>query len=427
MPAGRVTPDRLALAHAYAGMRRSLTGVRTIAVTGTKGKTSTTEFIGQFMAASGLRTAVSTTESARIGATSTPPCEHLEDFVAFVARCRRSGIECLVVELCSSALTWNVHRGLDLDAAVLTNIGTDHISNHGNVRNYVAVKRRLFRDLRAGPASARPVAILNADEAYAGDFRSGLAPGVRLATYGLNGRNGTAPGPLRLRAGDIAHGADGTSFTIHGLAGGPHACRTRLHGDFNVSNVLAAVTCAVALGGDERGIVQGAEALVPPPGRFTIIAGVSDDRPAVVVDYAHTPESVDCALAAARDLSPRGRIHAVFGCGGDCYKAKRPLMGAVAAREADSITLTSDNPRTEDPQAITRAILRGIPASRRRAVRVELDRARAIDLAVAEARGGDVVILLGKGAEQTQEVTGKTHRFSDAQAARRALRRRGRP
>jgi UDP-N-acetylmuramoyl-L-alanyl-D-glutamate--2,6-diaminopimelate ligase len=405
-------------------MRRNLADVRTIAVTGTKGKTSTTEFIGQLMAASGLRTAVSTTESARIGTTPMEPCEHLGEFVPFVARCRRAGIECLVVELCSSVLTWNAHQGLDLDAAVLTNIGTDHISNHGNVRNYVAVKQRLFRDLRAGPASPAPVAILNADDAYAAAFRQGLAPGVRLGTYGLRPRNGVRHATLPLWAGEVRHDADGTSFTIHGLAGGPRRCRTRLHGDFNVANVLAAITCAVALGGDAERVVAAASALTPPPGRFAIIAGVSDDHPAVVVDYAHTPESVACALAAARDLAPRGRIHAVFGCGGDCYKAKRPLMGAMAARGADSIVLTSDNPRTEDPRDITRAILRGIPASRRRAVRVELDRARAIDLAVAEARGGDVVVLLGKGAEQTQEVNGKTRRFSDSVAARRALERR---
>ena len=425
MPAGRVTPDPLALARAWARMRRHLAGVRTIAVTGTKGKTSTTEFIGQLMQAGGLRTAVSTTQSARIGVRQMAACEHLADFAAFVARCHRASIECLVVELCSSALTWNVHHALDLDAAVLTNIGTDHISNHGNVRNYVAVKKRLFRDLRPGPASPAPVAILNADDAYAGDFRASLARGVGLATYGLD-----APGEaraLRLEAGDIEHDAEGTCFTIHGLAGGPVPCRTRLHGDFNVANVLAAITCAIALGGDASRVVAEAGALVPPPGRFAIITGVSDDHPAVVVDYAHTPESVGGALAAARDLVPNGRVHAVFGCGGDCYKAKRPLMGAMADRGADSIILTSDNPRTEDPRAIARAILQGIPASRRRAVRVELDRARAIDLAVAEARAGDVVIVLGKGAEQTQEVGGKTYRFCDAETARRAIARRGRP
>jgi UDP-N-acetylmuramoyl-L-alanyl-D-glutamate--2,6-diaminopimelate ligase len=406
-------------------MRRRLAGVLTIGVTGTKGKTSTTEFIGQLMAGRGLRTAVSTTESARIGARRSRACEYFEDFDAFVGRCHRAGIECLVVEMCSSALRWNVHHGLDLDAAVLTNIGTDHISDHGNVRNYVAVKRRMFRDLRVGPASPAPLAVLNADEAHVADFRAALAPGVRLATYGLGDGQVGAP---RLRAGDITHEAGGTAFVVHGLPGGPLPCRTRLHGDFNVANVLAAIACVVGLGGRPRQVVAGAAALVPPPGRFTVVAGVSRHRPAVVVDYAHTPESLDSALAAARALSPRGRLHAVFGCGGDCYKGKRPLMGAIAARAADAVTVTTDNARREDPRAIARAIVRGVPAARRRRVRVELDRGRAIREAVAAAGPGDVVALLGKGAERTQDIGGRTYPFSDVATARRALarRRRGR-
>ncbi len=419
MPSGRVTPDPLVLARALEAMRHDLTGVLTIGVTGTKGKTSTTEFIGQLMAARGLRTAVSSSESARIGTRSVAVCEHFADFAAFVRRCRRAGIECLVVELCSFALRWNVHRGLDLDASVLTNIGTDHISDHGNVRNYVAVKRRMFRDLRARPASPAPVAIVNADDARAGDFQRGLGPGVRATPYSLRARTGT--GPSRVWATGVRHADRGTSFTVHGLAGRSLPCRTRLHGDFNVANVLAALACAVALGGDPRRTVAAAGALVPPPGRFTIVGMGPAGRPAVVVDYAHTPESVGAALAAARDLRPRGRVHAVFGCGGDCYKGKRPLMGAAAARRADSIIVTSDNPRTEDPRSIARAILRGIPASRRRNVRVELDRARAIHEAIGEAAAGDVVVLLGKGAERTQEIAGKTSRFSDLRVARRAL------
>jgi UDP-N-acetylmuramoyl-L-alanyl-D-glutamate--2,6-diaminopimelate ligase len=419
VPSGRVTPDPFALAGALEAMRRDLAGVLTIGVTGTKGKTSTTEFIGQLMAARGLRTAVSTSESARIGARPVAVSEHLEDFVAFVRRCRRARVECLVVELCSFALRWNVHRGLDLGAAVLTNIGTDHISDHGNVRNYVAVKRRMFSDLRARPASPAPVAIVNADDAHAGDFRRGPGSGVRVATYSLRARNGREAG--HVWATRVRHAERGTSFTIHGLAERPLPCRTCLHGDFNVANVLAALACAVALGGDPRRTVAAAHALVPPPGRFAIVGATTAGRPAVVVDYAHTPESVGAALAAARALRPLGRVHAVFGCGGDCYKGKRPLMGAVAARRADSIIVTSDNPRTEDPRSIARAILRGIPPSRRRDVRVELDRARAIHQAVTGAAADDIVVLLGKGAERTQEIAGKTSPFSDLWVARQAL------
>ena len=424
MPAGRLTPDPALLARAYARMRRDLAGVRTIGVTGTKGKTSTTEFIAQLVEASGLRTAVSTTESARIGTRHLEACEHLGQFVPFVTRCRRAGIECLIVELCSSGLRWNVHHGLDLDAAVFTNIGTDHIVDHGSVRNYVAVKRRLFRDLAPGPASPRPVAILNTDDRYFGDFRRSLGPGVTLVTYGLTGRGARPAPPSTCGRTASRPRPTGPAWSSTGLPDGPVPCRIPLHGRFNVANVLAALACVVALGADPRKMIEAAEGLVPPPGRFDIVAPPSDRQPGVVVDYAHTPESLDGALAAARGLAPRGRLHAVFGCGGDCYKGKRPLMGAIAARVADAVIVTSDNPRREDPRAIVRGILKGVPARRRRAVRVEPDRARAIELAVTGAAAGDVVVLLGKGAERVQEVAGRVYRFSDAAVARRALERR---
>ena len=255
MPAGRLTPDPIILAPFYARMRRELAGVRTIGVTGTKGKTSTTEFIAQLMESSGLRTAVSTTESARIGARYLEPCEHLGHFASFVHRCRRSGVECLVVELCSSVLRWDAQQGLDLDAAVLTNIGTDHIVDHGNVRNYVAIKKRMFRDLAPGAASPRPVAILNTDDPYFGAFRATLASGVRLGTYGIGARRSATGDPspdasLSLTAERIEAEADGTCLIVHGLPGGARPCHIPLHGHFNVANVLAALGCAVALGAD---------------------------------------------------------------------------------------------------------------------------------------------------------------------------------
>jgi len=381
------------------------------------------------MEASGLRTAVSTTESARIGTRYLEPCEHLGHVASFVSRCRRSGVECLVIELCSSVLRWDAQQGLDLDASVLTNIGTDHIVDHGNVRNYVAVKKRMFRDLAPGPASPRPVAILNTDDRYFSDFRDSLAGGVRLATYSVDARrsgNGD-PSPdasLSLTAERIEPEADGTCLIVHGLPGGPRPCRIPLHGHFNVANVLAALACAVSLGADPDAMIKALAELVPPPGRFEIVAPPSPRHPAVVVDYAHTPESLASALAAARAFAPRGRVHAVFGCGGACYKGKRPLMGAIAARDADATIVTTDNPRSEDPRAIVRGILRGVPARRRGSVRVEPDRTAAIELAVSSAAAGDVVLLLGKGAERTQEIAGRTYRFSDTRAARRALERR---
>ena len=414
------------MARAYERMRRNLAGVLTIGVTGTKGKTSTCEFIAQLMEASGLLTAVSTTESGRIGTRYVEACENGRELYALVAQCRRSGVQCLVVEMCSSMLKWNMHTAFDLDVAVLTNMGTDHIRYHGNRRNYLAVKQRIFRDLASTPDSPRPIAILNADDPRLGAFRKILPQGVMLCLYGWR-RHSTAGGaPLHLWASDITNTIKGTSFRIHGLAGGPLSCRTALHGDFNVSNVLAAIACGAALGGRPRHLVARAGHLVPPAGRFEMVVSPNERHPAVVVDFAHTPESLHSALAAARALFPHGRVHAVFGCGGDAYKGKRPMMGKVATTGADTVTITNDNPRSEEPRAIARAILRGVPRVRRGAVRVELDRARAIQSAIEQARAGDVVLLLGKGTEQTQEIGRRTVPFSDARVARLAIESRGR-
>jgi UDP-N-acetylmuramoyl-L-alanyl-D-glutamate--2,6-diaminopimelate ligase len=404
-------------------MRRSLAGVLSIAVTGTKGKTSTTEFIARLIEASGLVTAFSSGESAQIGRRRVTVCDTGLDIARLVSRCRRVGVECVAVELSSSMLTWNLHRGFELDAAVVTNIGTDHIQDHGNKRNYIAVKRRLVRGLRATPNSPNPVVVLNADDRAVAGFRQGLAPGVTACVYGL--RRPAISAGRSVWASDIVHQRDGTSFLVHGLADGPLPCRTSLHGDFNVSNVLAAVACVVMLGANPRKVVAAARSLTPPAGRFQVVAASSRTRPTVVVDYAHTPESLESALIASRALAPAGRVHAVFGCGGDCYKKKRGMMGRVAAGRADTITLTSDNPRSEDPGAIARSILAGIPARTRRNVRVELDRARAIREAIRRAAPGDVVAILGKGAERTQEINGRKHLFSDVAIARAALRASG--
>ena len=407
----------------YRRMRRNLAGVLTIAVTGTKGKTSTSEFIAQLMEANGLTTAVSTTESARIGTRYIEACATGQDVDRLVTRCHRTGIDCFVMELTSSLLRWEMQRAFDIDAAVLTNIGTDHIWAHGNVRNYVAVKQRMFRDLRASADSPGPIAVLNADDAYARAFSDVVNSAVAVAAYGTSATRMARAYP-RLRARDVTTTAKGVAFTIDGLSAGPHLCETSLRGSFNVENVLAAIACVVALGADPRETVRQCASLVAPAGRFVIVAAPSPNAPTVVVDYAHTPESLDRALMAGRDLCSQGRVHAVFGCGGDTYKRKRPMMGAVAARRADSITITTDNARSEDPGRIAADILRGVPREARHRARIELDRRRAIDDAIREAEPGDIVLLLGRGTERVQQINGRSLRFSDISAARTAVRRR---
>ncbi len=420
MPAGRVTPDPTRLARVYARMRRDVAGVRTIAVTGTKGKTSTTEFIGQLLQAAGLRTAISTTESARIGARRLTPCEHLGDFAAFVASTRRARVQCLVVELCSSALTWNVHRGLDLDAAALTNIGTDHISNHGNVRNYVAVKARLFRDLRPRPASSAPVAIVNADDPHARDFRRQIAPGVHLTSYGLGARTGWPVG-WRRRPRPRRH-------LLHGPRPGrappalPHAPARRLQRRQRSGSARrrGRPRGRSAPGGRQcrrpgtapRPLPDRRRRLRPPSGRGGRLRAHAGERRLGPGDGARPLP----ARPAARGVRLRRRLLQGQAAADGCHR--RPC------RRCDH--RDQRQPSYGGPRAIALAILRGIPTTRRRGVRVDLDRARAIGQAIAEARGGDVVVLLGKGAERTQEVDGRTYPFSDTRVARQALARRPR-
>ena len=408
---------------AYTRMRRRLDGVLTIGVTGTKGKTSTTEFIAQLLDARGLRTAVSTTESARIGSRYHEGFWSVPELDRFVALATDAGVDCVVIELCSSALRWHLHTAFHLDVAVLTNIGTDHIRSHGNRRGYIAAKQRMFHDLGEGSGRGTPLAVLNADDASCDDFATQLPPDTQVLEYGLRSVRGGAriAGARRFAARRITDGPSGMSFDVVTGAGAPRRCRTSLHGHFNVANVLAAISCVHALGHDLAAVVADAARLVPPPGRFHIIGVPSRSQPGVVVDYAHTPESLAAALEAAASLSPTRQVPVVFGCGGDTYKAKRPRMGAIAAERASRLLITSDNPRHESPDAIARDILRGVPRHARARASVELDRARAIASIVAEARPGDCVLIAGKGAERTQEVNGRVTAFSDLRTARRAL------
>lgn len=403
-------------------MRRALRDTLTIGVTGTKGKTSTAEFIAQLLESMGWLTAVSTSEASRIGTRYQEVGDSTWDLIDFALRARRAGVACFVVELPSIALAHGINHGFDFDMCVLTNIGTDHIPTHGNRRNYLAAKQRMFRDLAALPHTPAPLAVLNADDPESDAFARCLRPDVTLVTYGLTARRVRARrAQQHLHAGDITYGRLGTSFTVCGLPNGPAVCRTALHGSFNVLNVLAALACTVVRPTTPARLARAVRGLRAPAGRFQIVAPPSSTQPGVVVDYAHTPESLESALAAARSLAARHHVHAVFGCGGGVYRRKRPMMGAAAARLADLVTITTDNPRLEAPETIARDILRGIAVSERARVRMEPDRRRAIDGAIAAAAPGDVVTVLGRGADRTQAINGRHRPLSDLRVAHAAL------
>ncbi len=414
-----INPHEIA---AFSKALRPLFGrLLSIGVTGTKGKTSTVEFLAELINASGRTAATLSTLGNRIGKKRYPPCQSMRDVWDFMGQCMNHGVDSVIVELTSHALSWNLHRCLELDCAILTNIGWDHIRSHGNRRNYVRIKARLFRDLHRNKKSRRPWAILNADDPSCASIITQLDPRVRIVTYGVD-NGSTKPQACRIVARQVRCDFSGSRFEVSGFPQGVLPCRTSLHGNFNIYNVLAAATCAVMLGEDAEQVMVNIAGLRAPEGRFEIIQPPCDSRPAVVVDYAHTPESIRNVLETAKSLIPGGSVCAVFGCGGDCYKRKRPEMGAVAAALADRIVLTSDNPRCEDPKAIVRNIFSGIPLSQRQFVHIELDRALAIDFAVRISRSGDMVLLLGKGAESTQLMANMHVPFSDSEVALRSLR-----
>jgi UDP-N-acetylmuramoyl-L-alanyl-D-glutamate--2,6-diaminopimelate ligase len=378
----RVAMGRLAAA-LYGEPSRRLTMV---GVTGTNGKTTTTSLIGSVLEHAGTTTGTIGTLS---GVHTTPESPELQRRLAgFVSAGKRA----VVMEVSSHALTFHRVAGCHFDVAVFTNLGHDHLDLHGTVEDYFAAKARLFEpDL-----SARGV--VNADDEHGRRLRA--AAKIPTETFSLADVDD-------LRVGVTSH-----SYTWRG-----ERVEVGIGGRFNAANSLAAATACSALGLDVATIAAGLRHAPAVRGRFEPVrAGQPFD---VIVDYAHTPDALREALLAARptDASDRaGRTRAVivvFGCGGDRDRAKRPEMGAVAARLADQVVLTSDNPRSEDPLAIIEAIVAGVPPEYRGRVVIEPDRRRAIAAALGRAGSDDVVLIAGKGHEDTQTIAGRVVPFDD--------------
>jgi UDP-N-acetylmuramoyl-L-alanyl-D-glutamate--2,6-diaminopimelate ligase len=306
----------------------------------------------------------------------------------------------------SHALALKRVDGIRFAAAVFTNLTRDHLDFHTDMEDYFAAKRRLFEML---PAAAP--AVINAD-----DPRSASLVDVvtRPVTYGITRTADVSPGPL--------------AFTLHGLdfeIRSPHGTvqvRSRLVGKPNVYNILGAVGTALELGVPIAAIEEGLQRLPGVPGRFEVVSSAADDV-TVVVDYAHTDDALRNLLETARPLATR-RLITVFGAGGDRDRPKRPLMGMVAARLSDVVVITSDNPRSEDPERIIEEVKRGADAETRQsnaAVVTEVDRREAILQAVRGAGPGDVVLIAGKGHEKYQEIGARRLAFDDLEVAREAL------
>ncbi|WP_259315427.1 UDP-N-acetylmuramoyl-L-alanyl-D-glutamate--2,6-diaminopimelate ligase [Capillimicrobium parvum] len=377
--------------------------LQVVGVTGTNGKTTSCFLIRELLEAGGIPTALLGTVKSVIGGAeatlerTTPEAIELQH--AF-ARMREAGDRACAMEVSSHALELRRADAIHWGVALFTNLTQDHLDFHPTMDDYFAAKRRLFT---AGPAAS----VVNVDDAYG----RRLADELPVTTFAIDRE-------ADLRAVDVRGGFDGSAFAIVGRDGTRLDVRTPLPGRFNVANVLGAVAVARALGVDDATIAEALPRAGRVPGRFEPVS--EGQGFAVLVDYAHTPDSLENVLRAARELTDR-RVIVTFGAGGDRDRGKRPLMGEIAARLADEVIVTSDNPRSEDPEAIVAEIVAGAG----RPVTVEVDRARAIADVVALARDGDVVVIAGKGHEQGQEFAGgRKVPFDDVAVAREALRAR---
>lgn len=382
-----------------------------VGVTGTNGKTTTTTLLWHILRAAGHPSGLIGTMAYHIGdevlkAPHTTP--QSRDLQELLARMRDAGLTHAVMEVSSHALCQHRVTGCRFAAAAFTNLTQDHLDYHGTLEAYREAKLALFADPRYQPAEGPQRGLVNADDPSAPVFVAGAYRPVKQ--FGLTGGD--------YRAEDVVLRADGSTFTFR-YPDGAVPVSLLLVGKFNVSNALAALSLAVELGVDAA-VAAWALAEIPPvDGRFQRVPA-GPDRPAVVVDYAHTPDGLEKVLSTADEIAP-GRVVVVFGCGGDRDRTKRPKMAAIAAQWGRDIYVTSDNPRSEDPLRIIDDILAGIPTEAMARVRVEPDRAAAITQAIAGARPGDVVVVAGKGHEDYQIFADRTIHFDDREEAARAL------
>jgi len=368
-----------------------------LGVTGTDGKTTTAYMIAAIANAAGLPCGVLGTVGAHFGSSSwtlehtTPPAHRVQEILAAML-C--AGAKAVAMEVSSHALALHRVEDVEFSVGALTNVTRDHLDFHGSLESYAAAKRRLFTSAQR--------CVFNADDAHGARWTEELRAIKPVTTFARKA-------PADVTAEDVALAEDGSSFAVDGIR-----FRLFLPGGFNVSNALCAVAAARSIGISTADAARGLQSLQRVPGRMELLR--SKDV-AVIVDYAHTPGALSNVLLAARE-NARGRVVAVFGCGGDRDRGKRPEMGRVAARCADMLYVTSDNPRTEDPAVIVASILSGIgdaPAV------VELDRRKAIEEAITRAQPGDVVVVAGKGHESYQIVGEQTLPFDDLEVAAHAL------
>ncbi|TMH61975.1 MAG: UDP-N-acetylmuramoyl-L-alanyl-D-glutamate--2,6-diaminopimelate ligase [Betaproteobacteria bacterium] len=384
-----------------------------IGVTGTNGKTSCAHWIAAGLDASGRRAAVlGTLGNGLWGALEDAPnttadAALLHETLRHLASI---GAQAAAMEVSSHGLDQGRVNGVAFDVALFTNLSRDHLDYHGTMAAYGAAKAKLFAwpGLRFG--------VINADDPFGQSLiDAARSRGRKVLTYGF--------GAADIVGTHLAASSTGLAFAVE-TPWGKGEIHTRLVGAFNAANLLGVLGVLLVSGAALEPTIGFLAEVEAPPGRMQRLGG--QGAPLVVIDYAHTPDALDKVLTSLRPaVAVGGELVCVFGCGGDRDRGKRSEMGRVAARLADRVVVTSDNPRSEEPGAITSDIVHGIRETGNRRYAVEIDRAAAIATAIAEARVGDVVLLAGKGHEPYQETADVRHPFLDADHAARALALRG--
>jgi UDP-N-acetylmuramoyl-L-alanyl-D-glutamate--2,6-diaminopimelate ligase len=408
--------------------------LRVVGVTGTNGKTTTAYLVRAMLEAGGERCGMLGTVESVVAGTRRPATRTTPEAIDLQADFRAmldGGERSCAMEVSSHALALGRTDAVRFATAIFTNLTQDHLDFHETMEDYFQAKRLLFASYvpprvkpgmaildgedrhEGGPTSAGPsTAVVNLDDLY----------GRRLAAELDNVVTFAIDSDADYRARDVRVELEGSRFEVHTPAG-PRTLSLPLPGRFNVSNALAALAATHALGVELDTLIAALERGVHVPGR---VEPVEEGQGfAVLVDYAHTPDSLENVLSTAREVG-HGRVICVFGAGGDRDRGKRPLMGEVGARLADVLIVTSDNPRSEDPEAIVAEIMAGASAAARPSgappVTADVDRRAAIERAVALAERGDVLVIAGKGHEQGQELAGGVKvPFDDVTVAREAL------
>ena len=383
-------------------------------VTGTNGKTTVSQWLARALASRGLPCGVIGTLGSGFpdqlvdGLHTTPDAPSLH---RRLAELHDAGAVAAAMEVSSIGLHQGRVNGVRFDVAIFTNLSRDHLDYHGDMTTYAEAKADLFA-MNVGKA------VLNVDDKFGAELaRRSTARNVPVIGYTLD------PANPAILLGVRTLVADGLEVTSAGMRFDVHwgeeqvPVSAQMVGRFNVSNLLAVIATLLARGETLQNAVQACQRLSPPAGRMQMVGGVGE--PLVLIDYAHTPDALEKALDAGRETARarNGSLVCVFGCGGDRDAGKRPLMGAVVAQRADAVWLTSDNPRSEDPELILDQIAAGL----KRSVARNVDRAQAIERAVIYAAVNDVIVIAGKGHENYQEVRGVRHPFSDLEQARNAL------